>query len=126
MRALPRLTPPLNHLCCCSNNLGVLQRLASPERGVDASVAPSAGAFSGGAQVDLGAAVPSALLLVLLLGLSLQRILGLDRVLLRWAREWRDARQYAQRQDVIAARAALERRFSEDAADERGGEGGPS
>ena len=69
----------------------MLQQLAEPETGggVDAA-ALVAHTFSGGARLDAGPVITSALLLLLLLALSFQRILGLDRLVARWALEWKE------------------------------------
>ena len=87
-RAGYALQAPQQHQPCKAaqgSNLGMLAPLAEPETALDRSafVGQPPVRFSGGGviNVDGGAIAASALVLAMLLALSLNRILGLERVL---------------------------------------------
>lgn len=75
-------------VCAASSNLGQLERLAAPDEASASAAAYWAAterpaSFSGGGviNIDGGAVFASLLVLVLLLALSTNRILGLERFL---------------------------------------------
>ncbi|PRW33334.1 dual specificity phosphatase [Chlorella sorokiniana] len=109
-----------------SSNLGVLAPLAAPEPAEFVPLPPEQLVqFSGGGviNVDGGAIAASLLCLALVLALSLNRILGLERLWGKWLLELREQRQYERRNEVIAARQALEQQFTA-ADDDEGSSGG--
>ncbi|KAI7835840.1 hypothetical protein COHA_010273 [Chlorella ohadii] len=113
-----------------SSNLGVLAPLAAPEPAAEFVPLPPEQLvqFSGGGviNVDGGAIAASLLCLALVLALSLNRILGLERLLGKWLLELREQRQYERRNEVIAARQALEQQFTAGDEDEGSNGGGSS
>ena len=68
-------------------------------------------AFSGGVHYDAGAIVGSLLLLTVLLAITFERILGLDRVVANALREWKAGREAERRKKMLEAREAMERQF---------------
>lgn len=64
--------------------------------------------------VDPAAIFASMLLLAVLLALSFERILGLDKWIAAALKEWRMRRMYERRNEIIQARSQLERLLSED------------
>ena len=104
-----------------SSNLGALEPLAAGGA-LDAPPPPLADPASLSPHFDAAAAIPSVLLLVLLLALSGNRILGLDRYWQRAAAWLVQRRRLAVREEVMAARAALERQFAQEV-DGGGGSG---
>lgn len=74
--------------------------------------------------VDGGAAAVSALLLVLLLGISFDRILGLDRLAARVLRQWKEGREEGRREETQAARQQLEQQFLQGEEEQDGSEAG--
>lgn len=67
-----------------------------------------------GIYFDAGAVGASLLLLVILLGLSFERILGLDRVIMKALKAWKSNRAYEKRNEIIDARQQLEQLWSKD------------
>jgi len=67
-----------------------------------------------GPRMDSSAALPSLLLLALLIGLGGNRILGLERYFSQFARWLVEQRRYRERSKTIAAREVLERQFKDD------------
>ena len=101
----------------CSVNLGALSRTLN-----DGSISteqllppPASHAFVGGTTIDGPAIFASTLLLMILLGISFERILGLDRLVANALREWKAGRTAEQRRKMIEARDSMERMFGEEA-----------
>lgn len=122
--ALPacRLSPPHSG----GSNLGALESIVAtpPPPGFDAAPPQLADPSQLTPHFDGAAAVPSILLLLLLLALSGNRILGLERQWSRLAGWWVEQRRYRRRQETIAAREQLERLFSEEGGSSGGGGAG--
>lgn len=96
-----------------TSNLGVLQPVieqpVGPADDPYAMQRVSPDSFSGkGYYVDGTAIFGSLVLLIILLALTLERILGLDRFINQAIQKWKESRQYQRRNDVIKARQALE------------------
>ncbi|KAL4420268.1 hypothetical protein ABPG77_005608 [Micractinium sp. CCAP 211/92] len=121
-----------------ASNLGVLAPLAAPDPQQAAlfvqqqqQAAPAD--FSGGGiiNVDGPAIAASLLVLLMLLALSFNRILGLERLLGKWLLALQERRQYERRNQVIEARLNLEQQFAspleegEEGGDSDGSRGGP-
>ncbi|KAL4439998.1 hypothetical protein ABPG75_002999 [Micractinium tetrahymenae] len=117
-----------------ASNLGVLQPLAAPDPQQAAlflqQQQAAAADFSGGGVINVdGPAIASSLLvLLLLLALSFNRILGLERLLGKWLLALQEPRQYERRNEVIQARLTLEQQFAPPAEggeeDDTGNDGG--
>lgn len=96
-----------------SSNLGVLQPVVeqsvSPAEDPYAMQRVSVDSFSSrGYYLDGSAIFGSLVLLVILLALTFERILGLDRFVNQAISKWKESRQYERRNEVIKARQALE------------------
>lgn len=107
-----------------SSNLGALQSLADVDPAASQSfslVDTEALQLTMGPRIDGSAAFASVLLLLLLLALSSNRILGLERFFVQWVREMGMQKRYRERNQLISTREQLERQFSTE-----GGEGGSS
>lgn len=85
--------------------------------------APTVGLDLSTPHVDGGVAAVSALLLVLLLGVSFDRILGLDRLAAKVLRRWKEGREEGRREETQAARQQLEQQFSQEEDGEDQGSG---
>ena len=100
------------------SNLGVLQGTADKPDAASASQAtlemPTRNDFVGGVQVDWLAATTSCALLLVMIGLSLNRILGLDEKLLMAIRRARETRLAKENQVIEATRQRLESQFRQD------------
>ncbi|KAF6255376.1 hypothetical protein COO60DRAFT_215681 [Scenedesmus sp. NREL 46B-D3] len=90
------------------SNLGVLQRVVEVNPGMDDPYGMqrvSVDSFSSrGFYMDGPSIVSSAVLLLVLLGLTFQRILGLDRLVAKAMRDWKEGREYERRNEVLRAR----------------------
>ncbi|GAB4815803.1 hypothetical protein N2152v2_002849 [Parachlorella kessleri] len=103
-----------------ASNLGNLESLAagSPQQQQQQQTLVetwnSADPSALGPRIDSGAAFPSLLLLILLIGLGGNRILGLERYFSQFARWLVEQRRYRERNKTIAAREVLERQYKDD------------
>ena len=66
------------------------------------------------AHLDGATSAVSIALLLLLLGITFQRVLGLDKVIDGLIRGWQERRAYRRRNATIEARQRLERSFEDD------------
>jgi hypothetical protein len=62
---------------------------------------------------DGGAIFGSVVLLVILLALSFERILGLDRIVIRFLRDWKEQQADERRRSIYEARLDLEKRWTD-------------
>lgn len=94
------------------SNLGVLQRVVEVNPGMDDPYGMqrvSVESFSSrGFYMDAPSIVSSAVLLLVLLALTFQRILGLDRFITKAMRDWKDARELERRSEVLRVKQSLE------------------
>lgn len=105
--------------CRGAGNLGALERLGDVD--ADAAVlaaqvdqAPPGQQPEFEAHLDGATAAVSIALLLLLLGITFQRVLGLDKVIDGLIRGWQERRAYRRRNATIEARQRLERSFEDD------------
>ncbi|KAF8067177.1 hypothetical protein HT031_002224 [Scenedesmus sp. PABB004] len=106
------------------DNLGVLRSVieqdATPPDAYGMQRVSPASFAERGLYMDGASIGSSALLLVVLLALTFQRILGLDRLINQALADWKERRELARRSEVVRAREGLESSWSRDD-DEDGG-----
>lgn len=94
-----------------------MSHLAEDSRGLEDFAATTSEAFVGGVTVNWPAVSASALLLLVLLGLTFERTLGLDKIVAAKLREWRATRVEERRQQIMDARVKFEEIYDEDSSD---------
>lgn len=99
-----------------ANNLGALSPLAWPTSTLDfdpTTALRHSSLDTSAIVIDWSAIVASGTLLLILLYFAFDRILGLDRVFMAWAQDWKLKAQLRRRSDMMAARERLEKKFRE-------------
>lgn len=107
----PSAIPPSN------TNLGELAQLAKP-LSPDTDIPPHHPSSFDPTQlhgiiVDVPAIFGSSVLLLVLLFFVFDRILGLDRILAKWTKDWQDRRTLKGRTETVQAREELEKQFDD-------------
>jgi len=101
-----------------NTNLGELAQLAKPlSHNVDIPPPPPPSSFDPsqlhGIVVDIPAIFGSSVLLLVLLFFGFDRILGLDRIVAKWTKDWQHRRTLKGRTEIVQAREELEKQFDD-------------
>ena len=98
---------------CRAGNLGSLSKTVE-QVGTPDFTLPDLDAFQPGVHFDGLAISGSLILLVVLLGIALERVLGLDRFLVDIATKWKFEKLARERRKELEDRARLERMYEKD------------